>query len=56
MTSADLEERRKSFFRTLRAKNWGNLIVTICVGVVFIVYFIQLIVYQHFFKGDLQKL
>ena len=55
-THKELEERKQNFLKTIRAKNWTNLIFNIVVGLLFIAYFIQVITYQKYFKGNLQNL
>lgn len=40
MNNDEVEERKKLFFKTIKTKNWGKIIGSVIVGVVFIVYFI----------------
>ncbi len=46
ITNDELEERKTYFFRTIKSKNWGKLIMNMIVAVIFIAYFIQIYVYD----------
>jgi len=40
MTNDEVEERKKFFFKTIKTKNWGKIIGSIIVGLIFAAYFI----------------
>lgn len=40
MTNDEVEERKKLFFKTIKTKNWGKIIGSIIVGLIFTAYFI----------------
>jgi len=40
MTNDEVEERKKLFFKTIKTKNWGKIIGSIIVGLIFSAYLI----------------
>ena len=49
--NAEIEERKKFFFKTIKSKNWGKILFNIIVGFIFSAYFIQLFVYNSYFTS-----
>lgn len=40
MSNDELEERKKQFYKTIQSKNWGKILVSSIVGIVFTAYFV----------------
>ena len=52
MSNDEVEERKRFFFKTIKTKNWGKIIGSIFVGVIFTAYFIQIYVYHNYFESQ----
>ena len=52
----ELEDRKKFFFKTLKNKNWGKIIVNLIFGVVFTLYFAQVHIYHNYFVKHISEL
>ncbi len=55
MNSDEVEERKKLFFQTIKTKNWGKIIGSVIVGIIFSVYFIQIYIYHNIFEDSLSN-
>ncbi len=51
MSNDEVEERKKFFFKTIKTKNWGKIIGSLIVGVIFTAYFIQIYIYHRYFES-----
>ena len=51
MSNDEVEERKKFFFKTIKTKNWGKIIGSIIVAVIFTAYFIQFYIYHNYFES-----
>ncbi len=49
MSNDEVEERKKQFYQTIQSKNWGKIMFSSIVGVIFTAYFVQLYVYNESF-------
>ena len=56
MSNDEVEERKRFFFKTIKTKNWGKIIGSIFVGVIFTAYFIQIYVYHNYFESQVKEL
>ena len=52
----ELEDRKKFFFKTLKNKNWGKIIVNLILGVLFTLYFAQVLIYHNYFVSQINEL
>jgi hypothetical protein len=52
MSNDEVEERKRFFFKTIKTKNWGKIIGSIIVGVIFTAYFVQIYVYHNYFESQ----
>ncbi len=55
MTNDEVEERKKQFYKTIQSKNWGKILISSVVGIIFASYFVQLYVSNEIFVSSLEK-
>ena len=50
MSNDEVEERKKQFYKTIKSKNWGKIVFSSVIGIIFTAYFLQLYVYNQSFE------
>ena len=50
MSNDEVEERKKQFYKTIKSKNWGKIVFSSVIGIIFTAYFLQLYAYNQSFE------